>query len=146
MNVQADFDGIVRRVTYRTTLLETEGIASVAGSPDILSLAGRALERAGLANLIPSSREPVRIRFVRDFNPRSLYEIFVEDQWSKPPYRNGEFFRDKIVLIGASGNQTEDRLATPFGWTLGPAIHLSAINAALNRDFIYDPPLGRTCR
>jgi adenylate cyclase len=67
-----------------------------------------------------------------------LHEIFVEKQWNAPPYRGGEYFRDKIVLIGAAGNEAEDRLRTPHGTVLAPMIHLSAINAALNRDFIRE--------
>jgi adenylate cyclase len=62
----------------------------------------------------------------------------VESIWEKPPYNSGALFKDKIVLIGAAGNVAEDRLQTPFGAALGPTIHLSAINAALNRDFLHE--------
>ena len=64
--------------------------------------------------------------------------MFVEAQWAAPPYRSGELFRDKIVMIGASGNAAEDRLQTPFGTSYGPLLHLSAINAALNHDFLHE--------
>ncbi len=138
VNVYQDEDFLVRRIYYRTTLLDLTGIPSTPDSEEIFSLGARALEKAGFAARIPQTRQPVMFRFAEDFRPRSLHEIFVEDQWNAPPYNGGEFFREKIVLIGASEQSSEDRLQTPFGVKTGPQIHLSAINAALNRDFLTE--------
>jgi adenylate cyclase len=137
VNVHPDPDGIVRQVIYRTTQLEF--FRSAEGGHELLSLAGSALQQAGLKDHIPSERGPVMPRYAEDFEPRSLYEIFVESMWSAPPYRGGEFFRGKIILIGALGQSSEDRVQTPFGVTVGPYIHLNAINAALHRDFLTVP-------
>jgi len=138
VNVVADSDGKVRRIHFRTTQLEFAGIPRVAGSPDEFSVAARALEKAGSSPLIPVSQAPVIPRFAEPFEPRQLYDIFVENVWAAPPYRAGALFRDKIVVVGDSGNAAEDRLQTPYGTSYGPQIHLSAINAALNRDFLRE--------
>jgi len=136
VNVRTDEDQIVRRVSYRTTALEFFGLPPTRESEELLSLAARGLEKAGYANLIPATRAAVRVRYCEEVLPKSLYEIFVEAQWAAPPYRGGEFFRDKIVLVGAVG--TEDRLTSPLGTVFGPTIHLNAINAALHGDFIHE--------
>lgn len=151
VDVSTDMDGLVRRVLYRTTVKEFAGIHPEDGDPEILSLAARGLEKAGFGDRIPTDHHSVLVRFPKNpllresgehsedegFRPRSLHEIFVEDQWKAPPYNNGEFFRDKIVLIGAADRSSEDRLQTPFGTSLGVMMHLAALNAALNRDFLY---------
>ena len=136
VNVRTDEDQIVRRVFYRTTALEFFGLPPSRESEELLSLAARGLEKAGHANLIPATRKPLRARYTEEVLPKSLYEIFVENQWAAPPYRGGEFFKDKIVLVGAVG--TEDRLTSPLGTVFGPTIHLDALNAALNGDFIQE--------
>ena len=138
VNIRPDDDQILRRVRYRTTLPEFFGTPPTADSPELLSLAARGLEKAGAAGQIPSTRDTVMIRFCPAIQPRPLQDILVETQWTAPPYLGGTFFRDKIVVIGAAGNQTPDRLPTPFGTIPGPAIHLSAINAALNDAFIRE--------
>ncbi len=138
VNVRADDDSIVRRIRYRTTLLEFFGMRPKSGSEELLSLSARGLEKAGYAALIPKTREPLALRFCPPIQPRSLHEIFVDAQWAALPYDGGRLFRDKIVLIGAAGYESEDRLNTVFGTMLGPLIHLSAINAALHSDFVYE--------
>jgi adenylate cyclase len=138
VNVRPDDDQVVRRMQYRATALEFFGIPPEPGAEEVLSLSARTLEKAGFAALIPKTHAPVAMRFCPPIQPHSVHEIFVESQWAAPPYDGGKFFRDKIVLIGAAGNEAEDRATTPFGTVLGPTIHLSAINAALNNDFIRD--------
>ncbi len=138
VNLRSDDDTIVRRVRYRTTALEFFGTPPSPGSEELLSLAARTLEKAGFAALIPKTHEAVAFRYCPQIQPHSVHEIFVEPQWAAPPYDSGKFFRDKIVLIGAAGFESPDRLNTPFGTVLGPTIQLSAINAALNDDFIRE--------
>ncbi len=138
VNIRPDDDQILRRVRYRTTLPEFFGTPPLAHSPELLALAARGLEKAGAAGQIPKTRDKVMIRFCPAIQPRPLQDILIEAQWAAPPYRGGAFFRDKIVVIGAAGNQTPDRLTTPFGTIPGPAIHLSAINAALHDAFIRE--------
>ena len=138
VNFYPDPDGKLRRIHFRTTLLEFFNYAPRKDEEEQFSLAARVLQKAGHGEFVPATHEAVMLRFAEEFAPRSLHEIFVEDQWHQPPYRNGALFKDKIVFIGASGNQSEDRVQTPLGIKLGPTIHLSAINAALNRDFLHE--------
>ncbi len=137
INVNAEEDKVVRSVLFRTTRLEYAGWPPADGEPELLSLAARALEKSGHCDVIPVTRKPVAIRFTEGIFTRSLFEIFVENVWAAPPFGGGRLFRGKIVLVGAAGNQAEDRLQTPFGTVLGPSIHLSAINAALSREFLH---------
>ncbi len=75
------------------------------------------------------------------FPPRSLFEIFVPEYW-KQNYQSGKFFRGKIVVVGAEGNWQHDEHPTPFGSMPGPELHLNAMNAALQHEFISEmPPL-----
>ena len=138
VNIRPDEDQVLRRFRYRTTLPEFFGTPPMGHSPELFSLAARGLEKAGATGQIPKTRAQLMIRFCPPIQPRPLQDIFVENQWAAPPYDGGRFFRGKIVLIGAAGNQTVDRLMTPFGTIPGPNIHLSAINAALNDDFIRE--------
>ena len=143
VTVKPDPDGIVRRVYFRTTQLEYFGKPPADGAPVLLSLVSRALEKAGQIGLVPRAHRPVAIRFTDGVFTRSLYEIFDEGFWTAPPFNEGQLFRGKIVLIGAAGNEAEDRLATPFGTVLAPTIHLSALNAALNQDFLRRTTLAQ---
>lgn len=85
VNVFPDQDKLVRRIHYRTTLLDLVNIPHGGKNQELYSLAGRALEKAGLAGRIPPSNKPVAFRFAEDFRPYSLHEIFVEAQWNAPP-------------------------------------------------------------
>jgi adenylate cyclase len=138
VNVFPDLDGKIRRAHYRSTVLEFFGYSPKQGDEEIYSLAARALQKAGRGDLVPKGKGTLMLRFSQEVLPRSVYEIFVEKQWERPPYNKGALFKDKIVVIGASGNAAEDRLQTPHGTALGPTIHISAINAALNQDFLHE--------
>ena len=148
VNFWPDDDLINRRARYRVTQEELEGFTSGADSPVYESLAARALRMAGLADKIPSGRAPRLMRFARPFDqsaefgfkPYSLWEVFSDDLWSRPPFNNGTLFRDKIVLVGPFGNWSKDFVASPYGLEAlpGPVMHLNAINAALNGDFLTE--------
>ncbi len=137
VNVRADDDGLVRRISYRTTQLEFAGIPADEGREELLSLAARGLEKAGLKDRIPNGHHPVMFRFEHEVRPHSIHQIFVDEQWNSPAmYNRGEYFRNKIVLVGAIGASSEDRVQTPEGVSLGAQIHLCALNAAINREFM----------
>ncbi len=137
VNVRPDTDGKVRRMTFRTSLLEQKGLPPMAGAPEIFSLSARIIQRAGLDARLPRDHEPRLLRFVTA-PPRSLHEIFIPAHWDSPRYRSGEFFRDKIVLIGPIGNWAKDVLDSPFGPFPGPQMHVSAVNAVLTNDFLRE--------
>ncbi|MDQ6860343.1 MAG: adenylate/guanylate cyclase domain-containing protein [Verrucomicrobiota bacterium] len=140
-NFWPDDDDVVRRVQYRITFEQVQGLQPGAESERFLSLGGRALAKAGYKDLIPAGLEDRMFRYTaparEGFPPRSLFEIFVPDYW-KHNYKSGEFFRGKIVLVGAEGNWQHDEHATPFGAMPGPELHLNAINAAIHHEFITE--------
>ncbi len=139
VNFWSDPDGVVRRARYLTSVKELDD-PRIEGAEDFHSLVARAMEQSGHAARVPTTRDPLLFRFAEEIRPFSLYEIFVPSFWDQPPYNSGALFRDKIVLIGPDGNWIKDELRTPFGDTLGPRIHLSALNAALAGDYLIEPP------
>src|ERR1700752_4404447 len=102
------------------------------------SLAAIALTKAGFGQDVPADIDDHAMRFTslprEGFPSHSLFEIFVPEYW-KHNYQSGEFFRDKIVIVGAEGNWQHDEHATPMGTMPGPEVQLNAINAALHHEF-----------
>ncbi|MEO8044912.1 MAG: adenylate/guanylate cyclase domain-containing protein [Spartobacteria bacterium] len=145
-NFWPDEDDVVRHAQYRITFEQAQGDLPEADSERYLSFAALALSKAGHADAIPAGLDEHLFRFTaaprHGFPPRSLFEIFVPEYW-KRNYSSGEFFRGKIVVIGAEGNWQHDEHPTPFGSMPGPELHLNAINAALRHEFIAElPPLA----
>ncbi len=140
-NFWPDEDDVVRRAQFRITFDQVQGQNPNAFSEIFLSLGARAMVKAGFKQSIPPGLSDHIFRFTapprEGFRPRSLFEIFVPDYWEHN-YRSGEFFRDKIVIVGAEGNWQHDEHATPFGSMPGPELHLNAINAALHGEFVRE--------
>lgn len=140
VNVKPDLDEVVRRVVYRSTLLEFFEYPPLPGAPEFLSLAARALQKSGREDAIPPGHERRMFRFAKEFRPHSVYEIFVPRFWEQN-FQNGAFFKNKIVFIGSEGDWAKDTINTPFGEITGVQLHLNAANAALNHDFLLEVPL-----
>ncbi len=140
-NFWPDDDEVVRRARYSMTFEEAEGKMSRPGSERFLSLSATALLKGGFPGAVPSDSSGRLLRFVaaprEGFAPRSIFEIFVPDYWQHN-FQGGEFFRGKIVVIGAEGNWQHDEHPTPVGVMPGPEIHLNAMNAALHDGFIEE--------
>ena len=141
VNFWPDEDDVIRRANFRVTFDQVQGEPSPVDAEEFLSLGARVLMKAGLADRLPPGRGDHLFRYTapprKGFRPHSLFEIFVPEYWERN-YRSGEFFRDKIVVIGAEGNWQHDEHATPFGSMPGPEVHLNAINAALRGEFIHE--------
>ena len=144
VNFFPDEDDVVRRAHFRLTFLQVNG-NEAEDTEEFLSLAGRVLQKAGLPERVPPGRGEHIFRYTapprRGFRPRSVFEIFLPRYWEQN-FGSGEFFRDKIVVIGAEGNWQQDEHATPFGSMPGPEVHLNAINAALHGEFIREVTPG----
>jgi adenylate cyclase len=150
VNIWPDADGVIRRATFRQTNEQLND--AVEAPPDTLleSLDARALQKFGEAHRLPPGTNPQRIRFTappgRGFEMRSVGDVLTPKLW-KANYASGEFFRDKLVLIGPMANIFQDFHRTPFaGEMAGPEIHLNILNAALHGEFLHEaPPLGSRC-
>ncbi|MDL5048159.1 adenylate/guanylate cyclase domain-containing protein [Oscillatoria amoena NRMC-F 0135] len=90
-----------------------------------------------------SYEEPGMINFqgpAGTYRAYSLYEIFSPRLW-EANFGDGAFFQDKIVLIGPTGNWTQDYHDTPYGVMAGVEIHAHSIATILNGSYlrgIYD--------
>jgi adenylate cyclase len=137
-------DGLVRQARYTTTLgFENDGVRSI-GETEYRSLAAEVIHAMGLE--VPQGDQLLRLAGRSDtggsevYAPRSLYSIFAEQEW-KANYQNGEFFRDKVVMIGPVAPRFHDVHNTPMGPITGPQLHLQAIACGMEKAFVR-PILG----
>ncbi len=143
VNFWADpIDGKIRAVTYRVTDRHFADLPPDPSEEVYQSLSARALAKIGRAKDVPQDFRGHMIRFTSPdaFAPRPLYEVFDPKFWHAN-YADGAFFRDKIVMVGSSAQVEHDTVVTPMSpTTLGPALHLEAIAAAMNHEFLRPTP------
>jgi adenylate cyclase len=134
--------GKIRAATYRVTDRQLAGLPSDSSEEVYQSLSARALAKIGHANDVPHDFRGHMIRFTSAdaFAPRPLYEVFDPKFWHAN-YADGAFFKDKIVMIGSSAQVMHDVFDTPMSpTTSGPALHLQAMAAAMNHEFLRPTP------
>jgi adenylate cyclase len=143
VNFWADpIDGKIRAVTYRVTDRQLADLPPDPSEEIYQSLSARALAKIGHANDVPQDFGGHIIRFTSPdaFVPRPLYEVFDPKFWHAN-YADGAFFKDKIVMIGSSAQVEHDTVVTPMSpTTLGPSLHLQAMAAAMNHEFLRPTP------
>jgi len=135
-------DGKVRAATYRVTDRQLADLPPDSSEEVYQSLSVRALAKIGQANDVPQDFRGHMIRFTSPdaFAPRPLYEVFDPKFWHAN-YADGGFFKDKIVMVGSSAQVEHDFVVTPMSpTTLGPALHLQAMAAAMNHEFLRPTP------
>jgi adenylate cyclase len=135
-------DGKVRIAIYRVASRQLAGLPPFPGDEVYESLSARALAKIGHADDVPRDFYGRKIRFteVDAFEPRPLYEVFDPKFWHAN-YADGTFFKDKIVMVGPSAQVLHDVADTPLSpTTLGPALHLQAMAAALGHEFLRSTP------
>ena len=140
VNYWPDSDGVIRSANYHVTASEVFHDPPEPDEEVFNSFAVVVLKKSGHAASVPATSAPRRIRFAgkpRTFTAHSVSDIFFEYNW-KNRYGNGEYFRDKIVVIGPDGDFLKDIVRTPFDVMPGPELHLNAINAALAGDFLRE--------
>jgi adenylate cyclase len=75
--------------------------------------------------------------------PVPLYEVFDPKLWHAN-YADGAFFKDKIIVVGASAQILHDFVPTPMSPdTPGPTLHIHAMAATIDHDFLH-PTSERT--
>jgi len=140
-NFWADDDEVVRRARYHVTFDQVRGTKANPKSEKFRSLAALALTKAGLSAKLPSDLDNHAFRFTapprQGYPAHSLFEIFVPSFW-KQNYQSGQFFRNKIVIVGADGNWQHDDHPTPLGNMPGAELHLNAMNAAMHGEFLRE--------
>lgn len=132
-------DGVIREAVFKTNFADLIGAAGDIGESDYLSLTAQALGKSGLPDLIPADTRSRALRFTdapgQGFPPRSIFEIFVPEYWTRN-YQSGAVFDGAIVIVGAAGNWQHDEHLTPFGLMSGPEIQLNVLNALQHGEFL----------
>ena len=156
VNYQPGVDGLIRAVTFTNTHGDLARDPTV---PVFRSLVAQTLHQAGYGDLIPrvgvGQALPFRYggvndrpwyRLLRDlrrgtyqpatgYMARPVYEVLVDTFWNNN-FHGGEDIKGKFVLIGPTATVLHDFHETPLGQLPGPALHVHALSAVLNRDFL----------
>jgi adenylate cyclase len=131
-------DGIVRGIDFTISDRDLTGQKPYRDEEIYESFSARALEKLGYASKVPRDRRRYPFRFSENaaYPPRPLYEIFDPKLWHAN-YGDGAFFKDKIVIVGASAQILQDFKATPMDPnTPGPILHLQVMAAAIAQEFL----------
>lgn len=133
-------DGLVRKARFSTTLgIENEGVSG-NGEREFRSLAAEVIYAMGFDP--PAGDKELRLAGHEEtgskelYAPQSVYKIFSKRDWEMN-YQNGEFFRDKVVMIGPVAPRFQDSHRTPMGTLTGPQLHMQAIACGLDKAFIH---------
>ena len=134
------FDQQIRSIRY--TIPESVLQLPRPGEKPYESLAARALEKLGAGRDVPRDMKARLIRFSAPdaFRPHPLYEVFDPKLWHSN-YADGAMFKDAVVIVGSSAQIAHDVFPTPLGpETPGAALHLHAVAAALEHEFLRAAP------
>jgi len=137
-------DQKIRAAQYRLTDRQLARQPPYPGEKQYESLSARTLAKLGQADAVPQGLKAHLIRFTSPdaYQPRPLWEVFHPALW-RANYAGGRFFRDKIVMVGSSARIQHDFFDTPISpETPGPVLHLHAIAAALDHEFLHPMPLA----
>ncbi len=135
VNFWIDADGTTRRMNFNY----------VVADEALPTLVTRTAQMLMIEHPLLNSPDSYRFRFTGPpqsiFKFRPIYELFVPGMWESN-YASGEFFKDKIVMVGPAANWTQDLHKTPYDQRMfGPELHLNAINAVLQNEIVYQTSL-----
>ncbi len=133
-------DQKVRSVFYNLSDRLLVGLPPHPSQEVYYSMSTRVMEKLQQGAELPLDFRLHQFRFgeVNAYPARSIYEIFDPKLW-QANYGNGAFFKDKIVIVGASTKVAHDVVATPLTPDLpGPALHLHVIAATLGNEFLQN--------
>jgi adenylate cyclase len=131
-------DGKVRAIYFTRSDRQLAGQEPFPGEEVFESFSARALAKLGHAVDVPRDGRLHQLRLSEShvYDPRPLYEVFDPKLW-QANYTDGAFFKDKIIIVGASAQILHDFVVTPMDLdTPGPSLHLQAIAAAIDHDFL----------
>jgi adenylate cyclase len=141
-------DRKVRSVRYTTSDRILGGLEPHPSQQVYYAMSARMLAKIGHAADIPLDFASHAFRFAAndEYPAQPLYEIFDPKIWNAPVpqsrnsghgFGGGAFFKDKVVIVGASSQVAHDFVATPMSPdTPGPLLHIHAIVAAIDHDFL----------
>jgi adenylate cyclase len=138
-------DRKVRSVRYMVSDRLLIGQESYASQEVYYAMSARMLKKIGHEKDVFWDFLPHQFRFgANDAYPaQPLYEVFDPKLWHAN-YADGVFFKDKIVVVGASSQIAHDFVPTPMSPdTPGPTLHIHAMAATIDHDFLH-PTSERT--
>jgi serine/threonine protein kinase/class 3 adenylate cyclase len=140
VNLWSDpIDGKIRAANFTVSDRQLAGLGSYPDEEVFESFAARALQKIGYGKNVPRDQRGHAIRFSADnaYKPHSLYEVFDSNLWHAN-FKNGAFFRDKVIIIGAASQIAHDVLPTPINSEMpGPVLHLQTMAAAMQAQFLH---------
>ncbi|MEP6603545.1 MAG: adenylate/guanylate cyclase domain-containing protein [Spartobacteria bacterium] len=131
-------DGKIRQIRYTITDMQLAFQKPIPGEVPYEALSARAMRKLGRADDVPRDSNEHMLRFspMDAFQPLKLWEVFDGKVWHAN-FQDGAFFKDKVIILGASSQIAHDVFETPLGpQTPGPALHLHALAAALGHEFL----------
>jgi adenylate cyclase len=137
-------DSTIRSARYTLTSSQLMREPPRPGETPHESLSARMLEKLGRGVDVPRDLDAHLIRFGAPsaYFPLPLWEIFDAKIW-RANYKDGAFFKDKVVIVAPSAQIQHDFVDTPIDRNLhGGALHLHALAAALDHEFLRETPLG----
>ena len=102
------------------------------------------MEKLGRSNDVPHDLKDHLIRFSATdaYPPYPIWEIADPDRWHSK-YSDGEFFEDKIVIIGPSAPKLGDVIDNPISSEIkGSVMHLNVLAATMDHEFLRKLPVA----
>jgi serine/threonine protein kinase len=137
-------DGMVRAARFFTSDRQLAGQKPSPTDVPWASLIARAMEKLGRSRDVPQDSKDHLIRFSATdaYQPYPIWEIADPDIWHSK-YSDGEFFEDKIVIVGPSATKMHDVIDNPVSSEIkGPVMHLSVLGATMDHEFLRKLPLA----
>jgi CHASE2 domain-containing sensor protein/tRNA A-37 threonylcarbamoyl transferase component Bud32 len=135
-------DGKSRAARFFTSDRQLAGQKSSKNERQYVSLVARAMEKLGRSNEVPHDLKDHLIRFSATdaYQPYPIWEIADPDMWHSK-YSDGEFFEDKIVIVGPSARRAHDVVDNPISSEIkGPVMHLNVLAATMDHEFLRKLP------
>ena len=137
-------DGKLRAARFFTSERQLAGQKPSPSDRLCASLVARAMEKLGRSNEVPHDLQDHLIRFSATdaYQPYPVWEIADPDMWHSK-YSDGEFFEDKIVIVGPSAPKLHDVYDNPISPEIkGPVMHLNVLAATMDHEFLRKLPVA----
>ena len=137
-------DSMLRAARFFTSERQLGGQKPSPSDRLCASLAARAMEKLGRSNEVPHDSQDHLIRFSATdaYQPYPVWEIADPDMWHSK-YSDGEFFEDKIVIVGPSAPKLGDVIDNPISAEIkGSVMLLNVLAATMNHEFLRKLPVA----
>lgn len=144
-------DSIIRQAELWKYHSELNGMSPLKDEEKIYSFAMTAARKLGVTTDVRAKRmklpslklkqkTPSGQKYIDPqeiYPPLSFASIFMDDEW-REKYQDGEYFKNKVVMIGPSMEAFQDQHMTTFGQVHGAQLHLHTLNAILSNSWWTD--------